>query len=57
MTEVYLGDLNPNQYHEIIYWCLDRFGTHGNGWKLDLDKHTIFLDEQRAVLFSLRWAS
>lgn len=56
MTQVYLGNLNPHRFTEIVYWCLDKFGTYGEGWRLDWEKHTVFLDEKNAVLFALRWA-
>ena len=56
MTKVYLGNLTHQRFTDIVYWCLEKFGTYGEGWRLDWEKHTVFLDEKNAVLFALRWA-
>jgi len=49
-----------DKFHEVYKWCVKTFGDdHDRRWYMDhqlyYDPEFIFLDEQDAVLFMLRW--
>lgn len=55
-TSVYLGNVEGQSFVQMVDWCLEKFGTYGERWRLDWDRHTIYLDDHNAVLFALKWA-
>lgn len=56
-THCYLGNVEAKTFVEIVDWCADRFGTYGETWRLDWEKHTVYMDEKNAIMFALRWAA
>ncbi len=58
MKEVYLGDLRPDLYSEMIYWCRDTFDarTIKDKWNIDFDQHTLTMCDEFYALFVLRWS-
>lgn len=52
---VSVGQCPVDMYIEIIQWCIDRLEPYGVGWLWDAEKFELYLTDDSAVLFSLRW--
>lgn len=58
MNEVNIGDLRPDMYWEVVWWCRNTFGikTLGDKWLIDFDKNSILMSDDYYTLFVLRWS-
>lgn len=58
MNEVCIGDLRPDAYWEIVWWCRNTFGsaTLNYQWSIDFDQEKILMCDEFYTLFLLRWS-
>lgn len=41
--------MNENMQDQTLYWNVDRFATHGNGWADKLSECRSYKDEEEAI--------